>query len=83
MGYYDQYDAYDHRMVEYDNCLSDWCAGVMATYHARNEYCLLSDMCEGYLVFVSIIAQLEEEEWDGNLIRGNICDIQTICENEA
>ncbi|KMZ75955.1 Acetylornithine deacetylase or succinyl-diaminopimelate desuccinylase [Zostera marina] len=36
--------------------------GVMATYHARNEYCLLSDMCEGYLVFVSIIAQLEEEE---------------------
>ncbi|XP_050232166.1 acetylornithine deacetylase isoform X1 [Mercurialis annua] len=33
--------------------------GLMATYHAKNEYCLLSDMCQGYRVFVSIIAQLE------------------------
>uniref|UniRef100_A0A7N0U4F4 Acetylornithine deacetylase n=1 Tax=Kalanchoe fedtschenkoi TaxID=63787 RepID=A0A7N0U4F4_KALFE len=34
--------------------------GLMATYHAKNEYCLLSDMCQGYQVFVSIISQLEE-----------------------
>uniref|UniRef100_A0A2P2JTU2 Acetylornithine deacetylase n=2 Tax=Rhizophora mucronata TaxID=61149 RepID=A0A2P2JTU2_RHIMU len=34
--------------------------GLMATYHAKNEYCLLSDMCEGYRVFVSIISQLED-----------------------
>ncbi|CAA6669695.1 unnamed protein product [Spirodela intermedia] len=34
--------------------------GVMATYHAKNEYCLLSDMCQGFRVFVSIISQLEE-----------------------
>ncbi|KAL6498114.1 hypothetical protein OROGR_028511 [Orobanche gracilis] len=33
--------------------------GLMATYHAKNEYCLLSDMCQGYGVFVRIIAQLE------------------------
>ncbi|KAJ8754342.1 hypothetical protein K2173_002793 [Erythroxylum novogranatense] len=33
--------------------------GLMATYHAKNEYCLLSDMCEGYQVFVRIISQLE------------------------
>ena len=35
-------------------------AGLMATYHAKNEYCLLSDMCQGYQVFVSIISQLED-----------------------
>lgn len=35
--------------------------GIMATYHARNEYCLFSDMCQGFLVFVSIISQLEED----------------------
>ncbi|KAH6774081.1 Peptidase M20/M25/M40 family protein [Perilla frutescens var. frutescens] len=34
--------------------------GLMATYHAKNEYCLLTDMSEGYRVFVSIISQLEE-----------------------
>ncbi|KAJ0743424.1 putative acetylornithine deacetylase [Helianthus annuus] len=34
--------------------------GLTATYHADNEYCLLSDMAQGYLVFASIIAQLEE-----------------------
>ncbi|PKI57136.1 hypothetical protein CRG98_022426 [Punica granatum] len=34
--------------------------GLMATYHAKNEYCLLSDMCQGYKVFVNIIAQLED-----------------------
>ncbi|XP_075517880.1 acetylornithine deacetylase [Primulina tabacum] len=34
--------------------------GLMATYHAKNEYCLLPDMCQGYRVFVSIIAQLED-----------------------
>ncbi|KAK4422943.1 Acetylornithine deacetylase [Sesamum alatum] len=34
--------------------------GLMATYHAKNEYCLLSDMCQGYGVFVSIISQLED-----------------------
>lgn len=32
----------------------------MATYHAKNEYCLFSDMAQGYRVFASIIAQLEE-----------------------
>ncbi|GLT81246.1 hypothetical protein SLA2020_526400 [Shorea laevis] len=34
--------------------------GIMATYHAKNEYCLLSDMRQGYDVFVSIISQLED-----------------------
>ncbi|KVH89739.1 Peptidase M20 [Cynara cardunculus var. scolymus] len=34
--------------------------GLMATYHAKNEYCLLPDMCQGYQVFTGIIAQLEE-----------------------
>ncbi|KAF5729701.1 acetylornithine deacetylase [Tripterygium wilfordii] len=34
--------------------------GLMATYHAKNEYCLLSDMCQGYQIFVSIIDQLED-----------------------
>ncbi|KAK4368722.1 hypothetical protein RND71_012514 [Anisodus tanguticus] len=33
--------------------------GLMATYHAKNEYCLLSDMCQGYRVFASVISQLE------------------------
>ncbi|KAK4364619.1 hypothetical protein RND71_015977 [Anisodus tanguticus] len=34
--------------------------GLMATYHAKNEYCLLSDMCQGYRVFASVISQLED-----------------------
>lgn len=34
--------------------------GLMATYHAKNEYCLLTDMCQGYGVFASIISQLED-----------------------
>ncbi|CAI0471054.1 unnamed protein product [Linum tenue] len=34
--------------------------GLMATYHAKNEYCLLSDMAQGYKVFTSIISQLED-----------------------
>ncbi|GAB4834730.1 hypothetical protein Ancab_032993 [Ancistrocladus abbreviatus] len=34
--------------------------GLMATYHAKNEYCLLSDMSQGYRVFSSIISQLED-----------------------
>ncbi|KAL6279680.1 hypothetical protein ACE6H2_016561 [Prunus campanulata] len=34
--------------------------GLMATYHAKNEYCLFSDMRQGYQVFVSIISQLED-----------------------
>ncbi|PSR93532.1 Acetylornithine deacetylase [Actinidia chinensis var. chinensis] len=34
--------------------------GLMATYHAKNEYCLLSDMCQGYQVFASIICQLQD-----------------------
>ncbi|KAJ7952678.1 acetylornithine deacetylase [Quillaja saponaria] len=34
--------------------------GLMSTYHAKNEYCLLADMCQGYRVFVSIISQLED-----------------------
>lgn len=33
--------------------------GIMATYHAKNEYCLLSDFQQGFRVFASIIAQLE------------------------
>ncbi|PKA60079.1 IAA-amino acid hydrolase ILR1-like 1 [Apostasia shenzhenica] len=35
--------------------------GIMATYHAKNEYCIFSDMCQGFEVFVSIISQLEED----------------------
>ncbi|KAH0742352.1 hypothetical protein KY290_035395 [Solanum tuberosum] len=34
--------------------------GIMDTYHADNEYCLLFDMSQGYQVFASIIAQLED-----------------------
>ncbi|KAI3707661.1 hypothetical protein L6452_26289 [Arctium lappa] len=34
--------------------------GLMATYHAKNEYCLLPDMCQGYQVITGIISQLEE-----------------------
>ncbi|KAF7828567.1 acetylornithine deacetylase [Senna tora] len=34
--------------------------GLMATYHAKNEYCLFQDMSQGYRVFASIIAQLED-----------------------
>ncbi|KAF6151313.1 hypothetical protein GIB67_040586 [Kingdonia uniflora] len=36
--------------------------GLMATYHAKNEYCLLTDMCQGFQVFVSIISQLEADK---------------------
>ncbi|XP_010559314.1 PREDICTED: acetylornithine deacetylase [Tarenaya hassleriana] len=35
--------------------------GLMATYHAKNEYCLLTDMCQGFDVFVKIISQLEQD----------------------
>lgn len=42
-------------------------AGLMSTYHAKNEYCLLSDMCQGYQVFVSIISQLED--WHNKMTR--------------
>ncbi|XP_020589779.1 acetylornithine deacetylase [Phalaenopsis equestris] len=35
--------------------------GIMDTYHAKNEYCLFSDMCQGFQVFLSIISQLEED----------------------
>lgn len=34
--------------------------GIMNTYHAKNEYCLFSDMAQGFKVFVNIISQLEE-----------------------
>ncbi|XP_004511787.1 acetylornithine deacetylase [Cicer arietinum] len=34
--------------------------GLMATYHAQNEYCLFTDMSQGYRVFASIVAQLED-----------------------
>ncbi|KAM5573367.1 acetylornithine deacetylase [Rosa sericea] len=34
--------------------------GLMSTYHAKNEYCLFSDMAEGYRVFASVISQLED-----------------------
>ncbi|RWR86724.1 acetylornithine deacetylase [Cinnamomum micranthum f. kanehirae] len=33
--------------------------GLMSTYHAKNEYCLFSDMCQGFQIFVNIISQLE------------------------
>ncbi|KAL0553035.1 hypothetical protein IC582_006920 [Cucumis melo] len=35
--------------------------GLLDTYHAQNEYCLLSDMGNGYKIFASIISQLEED----------------------
>ncbi|XP_068650441.1 acetylornithine deacetylase [Aristolochia californica] len=35
--------------------------GLLSTYHAKNEYCLFSDMSQGFQVFVSIISQLEED----------------------
>ncbi|XP_068305317.1 acetylornithine deacetylase-like isoform X2 [Pyrus communis] len=36
--------------------------GLMATYHAKNEYCLFTDMRQGYQVFISMISQLEDSE---------------------
>ncbi|XP_077235294.1 peptidase M20/M25/M40 family protein [Tasmannia lanceolata] len=35
--------------------------GLMSTYHAKNEYCLFSDMCLGFGVFLNIISQLEDD----------------------
>ncbi|KAG2238941.1 hypothetical protein Bca52824_089801 [Brassica carinata] len=35
--------------------------GLMATYHAKNEYCLLTDMYQGFDVIVRIISQLEQD----------------------
>uniref|UniRef100_A0A1J3GDG8 Acetylornithine deacetylase n=1 Tax=Noccaea caerulescens TaxID=107243 RepID=A0A1J3GDG8_NOCCA len=35
--------------------------GLMDTYHAKNEYCLLTDVCQGFDVFVRIISQLEQD----------------------
>ncbi|CAK9309477.1 unnamed protein product [Citrullus colocynthis] len=46
-----QKEGYDVQNVGY---------GLTDTYHADNEYCLYSDMSNGYKVFVSIISQLEE-----------------------
>ncbi|KAK9927933.1 hypothetical protein M0R45_025093 [Rubus argutus] len=34
--------------------------GLMSTYHAKNEYCLFTDMAQGYQVFASVISQLED-----------------------
>ncbi|KAF7828566.1 acetylornithine deacetylase [Senna tora] len=34
--------------------------GLMDTYHAENEHCLLQDMAQGYRIFASIIDQLED-----------------------
>ncbi|XP_020217011.1 acetylornithine deacetylase [Cajanus cajan] len=36
--------------------------GLMVTYHAKNEYCLFTDMSQGYGVFARIISQLEDSE---------------------
>lgn len=36
------------------------CAGLTETYHAKNEYCLFTDMAQGYRVLGSIITQLED-----------------------
>lgn len=33
--------------------------GVMATYHARNEYCLLTDFKQGFKVLLNVISLLE------------------------
>jgi acetylornithine deacetylase len=35
--------------------------GLLKTYHAKNEYCLFSDMAQGFQVFLSIISQLEAD----------------------
>ncbi|XP_020094643.1 acetylornithine deacetylase-like isoform X3 [Ananas comosus] len=36
--------------------------GINDVYHADNEYCLFSDMKQGFEVFVSIISKLEEDK---------------------
>jgi len=33
--------------------------GLMKTYHADNEFCLLSDMANGFRILRGVIAQLE------------------------
>jgi len=37
------------------------CPGLTAVYHADNEYCLFTDMSQGYRVFSRIIDLLEED----------------------
>jgi len=34
--------------------------GLLSTYHADNEYCLLSDMEKGFQVLVGVVAHLED-----------------------
>ncbi|KAH7387048.1 hypothetical protein KP509_16G002200 [Ceratopteris richardii] len=36
--------------------------GIMATYHAQNEYCLLSDFQLGFKVLCNVISILEKGE---------------------
>ena len=33
--------------------------GLMKTYHADNEFCLLSDMAKGFRILRGVIAELE------------------------
>ena len=33
--------------------------GLMSTYHADNEYCLLSDMAKGFDILRHVISELE------------------------
>ena len=33
--------------------------GLMSTYHADNEYCLLSDMKEGFRILLGVISHIE------------------------
>ncbi|KAK9120731.1 hypothetical protein Syun_018348 [Stephania yunnanensis] len=47
-----QDQGYDVQLIGY---------GLMDTYHANNEYCLLSDMSQGFEVFASIISRLEND----------------------
>ncbi|XP_024377882.1 acetylornithine deacetylase [Physcomitrium patens] len=46
-----QDEGYDVQTIGY---------GLMKTYHAQNEYCLLSDMQQGFAVLTNMISQLEE-----------------------
>ncbi|KAI5642011.1 hypothetical protein M9H77_00208 [Catharanthus roseus] len=43
--------GYDVQLVGY---------GLNEVYHAENEYCLLSDMCNGYKILALIISKLED-----------------------
>ena len=38
--------------------------GLMSTYHANNEHCLLSDMKKAFSILLKCISLLNATDWD-------------------